>query len=538
MFFQNIDTSLKKSLFYEKNLEINFNILNEYNQIKNDYKLKKKELKHTTIEKLVYFISKLYENGCYDEEIEFYILNLINNYGYDLINNIISNSNEFLYEKFYNFDKFKLFLIESPTLEFVDNNCTQEYYFKNRNINKYRLKSNQNMVNFFEKTKYYNEILFAYLKLDNYKKVKKYIKYYDDKSYFLNRLLEHYDIKDLKYVKLLIKNGAKVSYLENFNIIKWASSQGKLDIIKFLINNENEMIVSNTSILEASKNNHINIIKYIVEERNVFNLDYQFALLYACKNKNNDIFYYLCKNYKIKDELENILIYYSYNFDNYEIFKYFYKNFPFYNWNECFLDLCRLNKYEFIKYLIKKGIDIHYNNDAILNYDICGENYNFFIYLINHGINFVKNYHSFLYNSCKNGNVEILNYIISNNLNIHIEDETVMNLAVLNNQIDIIKILIRYDFDINKKELKKIICDQNLVDVFNLFLNNGLILDSFIFKYACDIGNEYIVKYFINKNINIDSNDIDIKNIIINKKFNIAKLLIENKNMNINSIFN
>jgi hypothetical protein len=518
---------LRNSLFYEKNLEINVIISNEYNQIKNDYKSQKNELKRDTIEKLVNFISRLYENGCYDADIEFYILNLIDHYGYNLINKIISNSNDFLYEKFYDFDKLKLFLLESPTLEFIDKNCTQEYYLKNKNINKYRLKSNQNMVDFFEKSKYYNEIIISYLKLNDYQKVKKYIKYYDDKSYFLNRLLEYHNVKDLKYVKLLIKNGAKVSYLENYNIIKWASSQGKLDIIKFLMNDDNELIISNTALLEASKNNHINIIKYIIEEKNTFGLDYQFALLYACKNKNNDIFFYLCKNYVIEDQLENILIYYSYNFDNYEIFKYFYNNYPSYDWNACFLDLCRLYKYKFIKYLIKKGFDIHYKDDIILTYDICSENYNFFIYLLNHGIKFIENYHLFLYNSCKTGNIELLNYIISNNLDIHVENENAMIIAVSDNQIEIVKILIENDFDVNKKELLKMICNQNLIHIFNLFVNNGMIIDSFLFNYACENGNEYIVKYCLNKNVNVGN--IDIKNIIINKKFNIVKLLLENK---------
>lgn len=86
-----------------------------------------------------------------------------------------------------------------------------------------------------------------------------------DEQNELSEKLLHYSYQgDLKKVKELVNQGAYINYEDEYEnkAIAFAVKQGHLEVVKYLVENENGANV-NDGIIQASSNNHLDILKYL-----------------------------------------------------------------------------------------------------------------------------------------------------------------------------------------------------------------------------------------------------------------------------------
>ena len=326
-------------------------------------------------------------------------------------------------------------------------------------------------------------------------------KIYNKKNELINAIKNN----NLELVNsLFVEHRKELDLSTVYDAIETASEYGNLEVVKLYYENHNFPYESNSRIKNALdnafKNNHLNIITYIIDKLPEFidEFIYKLANLY-----NNFEFINILSNLGVNIYSNNNII----------RLKSIYK------------DIVN------IKFLIKNNVNIHINNEEILRFaSLCG-NLKIVKYLVENGANINANDDEALRNTfyneskimmlercvniCFNNNYDDSNYYYdynNDNKYTHFKNELFLN-KLGRSKIKIRKYLIENGANINA--------------------NNGEIL-------IRSINNSHFIKYLIKKNVNIHANnDEAIRYVSRCNNYNclkIIKLLLKNgANINANN---
>ena len=77
----------------------------------------------------------------------------------------------------------------------------------------------------------------------------------------------------LEIVKYLIENGANI-HAENDYALRWASNEGHLEVVKYLIKKGTDVHAENDHALRwASGKGHLEIVKFLIENHETINMN-------------------------------------------------------------------------------------------------------------------------------------------------------------------------------------------------------------------------------------------------------------------------
>ena len=276
-------------------------------------------------------------------------------------------------------------------------------------------------------------------------------------------------------IYLLIKYGGNVNdiTIENVTTLMVATKNNNIELVKFLINQKvDPNIVTNngiTALLLAIKNSNIDIVKYLLDygaNINFINKNGETPLHFACRENNLDIV--------------SLLIKYGANI-----------NFKSNNNTTPLLLAVHNKKNEIIKFLLEVGANIH---DADK-----------------------KGWTSILVACCITKDFSTISLLLNNSANINdvtIENATILMIAVKNNDLEMVKYAISKEVDINA------ISNNGLTALFVSIQKSNID----IFKYLLEHGAN------INHKINpLNLNAVDIA--IMYNSLDIAIHLIKNLGM-------
>ena len=104
---------------------------------------------------------------------------------------------------------------------------------------------------------------------------------------------KRYNLSDPLTFQLLVKKGADI-HAGNNCALKWASSNGHLDLVKYLVDNNANIHANSSYILtQTCRNGHLEVVQYLVEKGIDINAHDNYALAWASGNGHLKIVQYL-----------------------------------------------------------------------------------------------------------------------------------------------------------------------------------------------------------------------------------------------------
>lgn len=320
MILPKIKEAFFNSTFYKNCNYIPNDVLLEYKNIKNHYKESKSKLKEEIKNKLFDLIRYFIIYNVEKQYLEDYILYLIEEFTLNEFKNKTYSLDENLNDIIYNLDAIKLLVDEKNyDEEFVNKNCSPEYYVKNP-VDKNRLKTNTRMTQFFEKEKIKNNIYKEKLKLnynvDNYldrfkdlnnalhdsikynhsKSIKYIINNYGCDSIYIKALNLSCQYGNINIVKLMVQKYLDIKSLDE-NPIKLSSKNGHYEIVEYLIQiGVNIHIMDDCALKVSSDNGHYNIVKLLIEHGADVKAGDNYAIRIASDNGHYKIVKLLIEN--------------------------------------------------------------------------------------------------------------------------------------------------------------------------------------------------------------------------------------------------
>ena len=176
----------------------------------------------------------------------------------------------------------------------------------------------------------------------------------------------------LEIVKFLVENGANIN--SQISPLITASKHGHLEIVKYLLDqgiNINYNIGSNAccgviALNKAAINGHLDIVKVLVERCDLDITNIANVIDYATTKGNLEIVKYLIEHYNVNIEITNAMqkALFGYHMDivNYLLEK--GANLHFQN-DYMFRLAIYQGNLKVLKYMIEHGSDIHYDNDYL-----------------------------------------------------------------------------------------------------------------------------------------------------------------------------
>jgi len=303
----------------------------------------------------------------------------------------------------------------------------------------------------------------------------------------------------LDIVKYLIKNGADIHTEDDFALIL-AKEFGYLNVVEYLIENGANVNANNNQAfnfryLKVVKNNANINDNEILQD--IIDID---ADIYI----NNDTFEYQLDvvengaNINIMEDPRKIIgeAIKNKQYDILTNIKYI-KGALRYAIFEGHLDI--------VKYLIEEaGVDIH-DTDEILFMTFTNCHYDIFNYLVKMGADIHDNDNEALQSAIEDGNLEIVKYLIEAGANIHANDILINAIMTEESEhhLDIVKYLIEVGADVHTD-------------------------DDYALKWASECGHLKIVKILIKTGANIHANDDKaLQEATYNNHLNIVKILIK-----------
>lgn len=205
MIFPKISESIKNSEFFRRNDTIPNDFLLKYKKIKNDYIVSKKEIKNKLKNDLIDFIDTFIMYNIDDSFIEDYVLDLIQEFGYDDINHIIMNKKDHIINKIDVLYSIKLLKnVKIYEEEFMYEHCSPEYYIQNKNnLDKNKLK-NKHMVKFFNNVDKYRLVIDSKINIGNIDINHKYFRWIEDLGELFIQAIKKENIKCAKYLLTMV----------------------------------------------------------------------------------------------------------------------------------------------------------------------------------------------------------------------------------------------------------------------------------------------------------------------------------------------
>ncbi len=331
---------------------------------------------------------------------------------------------------------------------------------------------------------------------------------------------------DVDVVKKFITNGIDVR--ENSQAIIRAVMQNKIDVVKLLIENGADVQVNNNHALEcACTKGNLSIVQLLINHGANFRFDNDHALREAAKYGQMHVVKYLVEigcNIRINNDhvlrqaarygdLELINIFISLGVDvitNQGVLK----------------NACDAGKFDIIKYIVEQITDASYDYyDAIQIVSQRGY-FNIFTYLLSKVLDAATITDVIIYLSSL-GNLDMIKYVFENKKDIGNIDEALSN-AICNGHLHVIKYLIekganvKLDLSLKTHFESKIL--QSISYLIEIGIDIHLVNSVYAIECAACYGYLDIIKYFVNKENNIQSHlDDIIKCAISGSDLNIVK---------------
>lgn len=403
-----------------------------------------------------------------------------------------------------------------------------------------------------------------------------------NKKYSQKEILDHAYLNLIHKSKDNLKNLVKNDYLELIKFLNITELKEKLlciakpKVLNYFF--ENFKINKLEILIDAVENNNLNLIKFIMKKGfDLRTIDENNELIHtplyaAIKLKNFEIAKFLIENghptfwtvYKscLKGTLEDVKFLFNngadFEFENGEIL-----NISIFE-----------NKYDIVKYLIKKGAII--NNDLENDAPFVISMINAITFsdlkmpklLIDNGADVNISDSQALITICEEYNdddysYEAVKFLIKNGINIHARNEEALIVSCMFGGLDIVKLLIKHGADINAQngqpiyyarqngyqeivdylikkgasdnsqsgsDLIKAICDENYEDVKRLIKNGADVhyKNDLPLIRACGNSTFKIVKYLIDHGANVNAeNDDPIIVATLDNNIEVIKLLFE-----------
>jgi ankyrin repeat protein len=230
---------------------------------------------------------------------------------------------------------------------------------------------------------------------------------------------------ELPLIVWSLKNGANIHF-NNDSAIRFASANGNLEIVKYLI--ENGSLPN--GLFAASANGNLEIVKYLVERGANIRENNDEALVAAIKEGYLEILKYLFEQYPKEDG---------------ELYRYIL--------SLGLIESTLFGQLEMVKYFIEQGADVQsYDNlalaKAVYNLDIIK-------YLIENGADIHTRDEYLLIINSRDGIFKTVKYLVENGADIHTQNDQALNYASENGHLEIIKYLVEHGANIKLAFIKK-----------------------------------------------------------------------------------
>lgn len=210
-------------------------------------------------------------------------------------------------------------------------------------------------------------------------------------------------------IKKLIQEGAMFDPLKD-EILRYAVSYGKLDVVKFLVKDQGADIYTyNDYVMRcAISNGYLDIVKYDISQRdNGFQMqEWEFSNLYPALMHASE------KGYL-------------------DIIKYFAEQgFNIHDWKYDALFHASANDHaDIVKYLAEHGADIHAHGDYAFAYATKYGHLNVMKCLVEHGVDIHSGDNNILFQASVHGYLEVVKYLVEQGADIHARDDCAIRYA-------------------------------------------------------------------------------------------------------------
>jgi len=347
----------------------------------------------------------------------------------------------------------------------------------------------------------------------------------------------HLDIVEYLYISM------SEGFLNDFDyILELAAENGHLDIVKFIIKECSVNIIDpnySKALILSVENGYSDIVKYLIngmsEDHSYLTIkDYQDSLKQAITYKHINIIKYIIEHIERYDLTEfNIedLFLEIFTFPNLEIINYILnqkflwdnKNLAPYIANNALNNNVMNNRLEIVKYLVKELpptiviIDIHNNNDEPLRLASSNGHLEIIQYIMeitreeNYIINSNNVLHA-LYSAISVGHLKIVKYLIEQFSLVLNNDNNVIYVALSNYYVEIIKYLIEAgaNIHVNDDFIFKNAIKTNNLDMVKFLVNKIGHIPMGIFNKCKTPDNLEIIRYLLSIDSNIAANNYTI----------------------------
>ena len=241
----------------------------------------------------------------------------------------------------------------------------------------------------------------------------------------------------LEMVKFLV--GMKVNFhLNNERALEWAASQGKLEVVRYLIDLGADIRYG--LIITSCKCGHLNVAKYLVNSGADIHVLNEAPLKWACEKGYLEIVKFLIsRGATIKDSLSHASM---------------------------------GGHVDIIKYLLEKGADLHYGDEEALRFAAHEGHFEVVKFLIEAGANIHARDDSSLTEASAEGHFEVVKYLVSVGADIHIDNDYALRWA---KNLEVVKHLVEAGADIHAHDdfALKLSFEKGNLDIVRFLISKG-----------------------------------------------------------------
>lgn len=229
------------------------------------------------------------------------------------------------------------------------------------------------------------------------------------------KIVQAVEDNDLDLVAKLLNEGASGD-----DAMRATGEHGNISIFNYLVERGVSVNAGGFGPLyTVSMNNHIEMVKQIIEVGGYDEYSFETAIRKACERRHTEVAKLLIEKEGFKEGSMNSAMY----------------------------EACVSGDLALVEYLESHGADIHHDNDNLLavacNYDRA----EIVDYFLMRGLDVNQNEGRPIINACEKGNFDVIKLLINHDCNIHFTDDAAFKFAAANNSPEIVNVLFHLEPD-------------------------------------------------------------------------------------------